>query len=451
MKSVTSSVTKLNDNYGMIQLMNTKPGYKQTILLIDDEKPVLNSLQRLFRYAECDIITADSGEQAKELLQTIEPDVVISDVRMPGMDGVELLSWVAKKFPDTERFLLTGHADMAATVAAINSGRISHYFEKPWDDNYLLKMVNDALMRIDLKKHNTSLNNTIKDQNSQLLNMNKTLEKTVEQRTQEIKRANIKLEIKSLQLAESYNNFVELFVRLIEVRLGKRYTENTSTSALAVNLGKTLGLDEQALQALHYASRLRYIGLLELGDEVLAVPFHSMTDAQKSQFQQHPAIAHSMLSIQPPLSEAANIVLCYKECLNGSGFPHGLMASQIDLSARVLAVASDYTALCSGALFEETYTEDKALDYIVAHKDLIYSAEVVDALVYMVEADAHIRGESRLLSDELTANMVLSCDLLNNNGALLLVKGSVITEQTLEKIHEMEQRLDERLVFHVHT
>lgn len=450
MTSVTSGVTRLSDNFGMIQLMNTKPGYKQTILLVDDEKPILSSLQRLFRTLECEIVTAESGEQAKQLLQTIEPDIVISDVRMPGMDGVELLSWVADKYPDAERFLLTGYADMEATVAAINSGRISHYFEKPWDDDYLLKMIDNALVSIDLKKHNVSLNNTIKDQNAQLLSVNETLEKTIEERMQDIKQANIRLEIKTRQLADSYNNFVELFVRLIEARLGDRYTESVSTSALAVNLGKTLGLEELDLQALHYASRLRYIGLLELDDEILDVPSRSMTELQKKKFQQHPAIAHSILSIQPPLSKAANIVLCYQECLDGSGFPQGLMASDIELSARILGVASDYSALCSGAFYEEPYTEEMALDYIVARKDLTYSADVVDALMYMVEADAHIRGESRLLSDELTHHMILSSDLLNNNGALLLAKGSVITELTLEKIREMERRLGERLVFHVY-
>ncbi len=94
-----------------------------TILCVDDEKNILNSMKRLLRKQPCKLLTADSGADALLLLKEHKVHMIISDMRMPNMSGAELLEQVATNYPDTYRILLTGFADMESTVAAVNKGK----------------------------------------------------------------------------------------------------------------------------------------------------------------------------------------------------------------------------------------------------------------------------------------------------------------------------------------
>ena len=112
-------------------------GGTETVLCVDDEPNILSSLRRSLRPLRCRVVTAEGGAQALELLSRERIDVVISDMRMPVMNGAELLERVHQGWPGVIRILLTGHADMESTVAAINRGRIDRYLNKPWDEQEL--------------------------------------------------------------------------------------------------------------------------------------------------------------------------------------------------------------------------------------------------------------------------------------------------------------------------
>jgi len=102
-----------------------------TLLLVDDEPSILSALRRLFRPQGYRVLTAEGGQAALDLLQGEAVDLVISDMRMPGMDGAQFLERVRRIQPDTARILLTGYADIASTIAAINDGGIDRYIAKP--------------------------------------------------------------------------------------------------------------------------------------------------------------------------------------------------------------------------------------------------------------------------------------------------------------------------------
>ena len=93
---------------------------KLTVLFVDDEKSILSSLRRLFRTSPYKILTANSGAEGLEIFKEKNIDLVISDMRMPQMDGAEFLAEVANKWPDTIRILLTGYSDLESTIAAVN-------------------------------------------------------------------------------------------------------------------------------------------------------------------------------------------------------------------------------------------------------------------------------------------------------------------------------------------
>lgn len=115
------------------------------LLCVDDEPLVLNALMRLFRQ-HYEVGIATSGAQALQLMSTLPFDVVISDQRMPGMNGVELLGRIREQHPRTMRILLTGYADLQATLDAVNRGEVYRYVTKPWDNDQLRLVVQQAMV-----------------------------------------------------------------------------------------------------------------------------------------------------------------------------------------------------------------------------------------------------------------------------------------------------------------
>jgi len=109
-----------------------------TVLAVDDEPNILAALRRLFRATGWRILTAANGEEALALLATEPVNAVLSDMRMPGMDGVQLLEKVRLGWPQVARLLLTGQADLGSTIAAINRGWLHRYITKPWNDEELV-------------------------------------------------------------------------------------------------------------------------------------------------------------------------------------------------------------------------------------------------------------------------------------------------------------------------
>jgi type II secretory ATPase GspE/PulE/Tfp pilus assembly ATPase PilB-like protein/FixJ family two-component response regulator len=127
------------------------------ILFVDDEQNVLKSMRRIFRQESYTIHTADSGEQALAIMDQETIQVVISDHRMPGMTGTDLLREVKKRYPATIRIMLTGYADVDAVMGAVNDGAVYKFITKPWNDDDLRLTVSLALEQYDLIKENNNL------------------------------------------------------------------------------------------------------------------------------------------------------------------------------------------------------------------------------------------------------------------------------------------------------
>ena len=118
-----------------------------TLLFVDDEPSILSALRRLFRPHGYRIFVAESGAAGLAILEQETIDLVISDMRMPEMDGASFLKQVRARWPKVMRILLTGYADINSTVSAINEGEIYRYIAKPWDDNEILSTVREATER----------------------------------------------------------------------------------------------------------------------------------------------------------------------------------------------------------------------------------------------------------------------------------------------------------------
>lgn len=122
-----------------------KPLAGVRVLFVDDEQAILRALQRALSTTHCEVMLAQSGQEGLELLERAPADIIVSDMRMPGMSGEDFLAAVAQHYPDTIRIALTGHAEVASVIAAINLGRIWSYLEKPWDNQQLIIALEQAV------------------------------------------------------------------------------------------------------------------------------------------------------------------------------------------------------------------------------------------------------------------------------------------------------------------
>lgn len=153
---------------------------KYNILLLDDEKNILNSLKRLFRREPYNLILAHTAAEGIEKLAETEAQIIISDYRMPGKNGIEFLKEAKKICPESIRMVLSGYADIDAIIKAVNEGEIYKFLTKPWNDEELKITVKRAIEQYELQKENQSLTRELKA-------LNKSLEAKVSERTMELK------------------------------------------------------------------------------------------------------------------------------------------------------------------------------------------------------------------------------------------------------------------------
>lgn len=118
---------------------------RSTVLLVDDELNVCAALRRVIRPIGCRVLTASNGREALAVLEEHDVDVVITDMRMPVMDGFELLQIVTARFPGVVRVLLTGYADLSVTTRAIREGLTDHFLVKPWEPDEIAARVREAI------------------------------------------------------------------------------------------------------------------------------------------------------------------------------------------------------------------------------------------------------------------------------------------------------------------
>lgn len=138
--------------------------YAHTVLIVDDEVNVLNSLERTLRNEEYAVLTASSATEALDILQTKTVDLIISDLGMPEMNGFELLKTVKGRYPAVARIILTGQSDAPTVVRAINEGEVFRFFTKPWDNEEIKVSIRQTLKHFDFLRAAHKMMCRLKDQ-----------------------------------------------------------------------------------------------------------------------------------------------------------------------------------------------------------------------------------------------------------------------------------------------
>jgi Response regulator containing a CheY-like receiver domain and an HD-GYP domain len=410
-----------------------------TLLLVDDEVNVLKSLMRLLHAHNYRLLMAASGTEALALMAREPVDLVISDMRMPHMDGAELLAKIRQQWPDTMRLLLTGHADMTQTVAAINQGEIYRYIAKPWHDDELLLIVAQALEQQKLKRENARLQQLTAEQNAALREANTTLEQKVAQRTAELSQLVSFLEMTQQELKTSFRTSLQVLANMLDMRFADWVGHSQRVVDVAEQLARMADVGEEEFEAIRNAAQLHDIGKIALPDALVNKPFLSCSRQERSEVMEHPALGQMVLLPIPELNRAGALIRHIHEHYDGTGFPDRLHSDSIPLGARILAIAVDYDELQMGLILPQAITAEHALLYIRENKGQRYDPDLVSLMVRVVDAEQKRIREVALGSSQLKPGMKLSRDLFSASRFLLLTRGRVLDEAIIQHIWHFER------------
>lgn len=425
-----------------------------TLLFVDDEANILSSLKRLFRPFGYRIFTAESGAQGLEIMEREAIDLVVSDMRMPEMNGAQLLEKIRGRWPDAIRILLTGYAEIDATIDAINKGQIYRYISKPWEDNDITLIIKHALQQKMLEREKLRLEELTLKQNEELKDLNTHLEEKVSARTSELKQAMQFLEVAHDKLKEGFLISVRIFSSLIEMRNQGKSGHSKRVAELARTLAKNMGMSATEVQDVFIAGLLLDIGKIGLPDRLIDKPFSSLSPDERTEVSKHPIKGEMALMALEQLHGAAKLIRSHRERFDGAGYPDRLSGLSIPLGARILAITKDYDTALMGTNFVKPLMPAQASLLIQDGKGKRYDLSVAEA--FLLELDKFNTAKNNtselvLRSGKIKPGMTLSRDLITQSGEMLLAKEHVLNAPIIEQIMSFERMDGNLLTIYVHA
>ncbi|HEX4879755.1 MAG TPA: HD domain-containing phosphohydrolase, partial [Limnobacter sp.] len=381
-----------------------------SVLVIDDEVNVLNAIRRTLRGEPYKVECSSDPVQALELAKDLQPNVVLCDMRMPGLNGVQVFSALTRSNPQCAKILLTGYADINSTIAAINEGHIDRYMTKPWNDEDLKHTLRQQIRLGALKTERDQLAQKLAVKVKELSLLNAQLDERVHARTQEIYQTNLFLEQAFTELNEQFLNAVKVFSNLIEMGSPDMAGHHRRVADLARLLALELNLPDIEVRDIYIAGLLHDVGKTGLAEHVFHVSLTVLDSASRQALLKHPVRGQAALLALPELSAASLYIRQHHERMDGQGYPDGLHGEDIARGARVLAVAEDWDELQLGWLSTRKLGLAESLEFIQKGAGKRYDPVVVNVLPAALQKleNCPREDEEILDSNAVVPGMVLS-------------------------------------------
>lgn len=315
-----------------------------SVLCVDDEANILSALRRMLALEGFQVVTAESGALALELMEKDTFHVLLTDLQMPGMNGVQLLEKVREKWPDTMRLLLTGTADINSAVAAINQGEIYRYLTKPWIDAELVGVIKSAIELGELAK------------------------------------------ARQARLRASYVSSIKAFSGLMDLRMPALLAHSRRVADLSKKLAHQAGLDDIAQQEVFIAGLLHDVGKIGLSDRILAIKCYELPLSEVKLYKKHCTMGQMSLTISQELEAVGAIVRSHHEFFDGTGFPDKLSGDSIPIGARIVGLVESYEEMIDGEYTEEATSPAQALRIVANNRGKLYCPVMVDHFLTMMGA-----------------------------------------------------------------
>lgn len=334
------------------------------VLIVDDDEAVRNVLFRALSatYPECS--TAPSAVEALGRIRSGQFELVISDVMMPGMSGVELLRLVKEHDPDIAVMMITGFMDIGTAVDCMQIGAYD-FISKPFDMGAIHRAVERALDRRRLLLENRFYE--------------RELERKVRERTAELNRA-------LRDVDESYRITLEALVTALDAREHETQAHSQRVREYSIALGSRLGLGDGELVHLGRGALLHDVGKIGVPDSILLKPA-PLTESEWVEMRRHPRVGFEILQSIRFLSTAADIVHAHQERWDGHGYPLGLGGTEIALGARIFAIADTLDAITSDRPYRRAATFEVAWEEVRRCSGTQFDPTVVEAFLSSTPED----------------------------------------------------------------
>ncbi|WP_158658102.1 HD domain-containing phosphohydrolase [Agarilytica rhodophyticola] len=425
-----------------------KTNYIPKVLFVDDEKSVLKSLARFGRRRSWEVYTANSGAEGLEVIEEedVDFDVIVSDMRMPGMTGDIFLTKARELSPNTTRILLTGYSDIEAIESAINNAKIYNYITKPWDESDLDEVVNRAISRhTEIRKREAKASVSEK-QNKKLSKLALLLDKQVKERAMEIDQALGLLESANERAEQNFYDSLGIINRVMEWKEGRDSGHANFVGKYGEKVAEKLEFDGGTIKDLKLAAMLHRIGMLCLPDEIRTRSVFNLNPEERELYQQYPVWGEMALSSSPNLSNIAKIVRHHREAVNGTGFPDEIIDQDIPIVSKIIAVIGDFYDAYNGRLEKSISGLEEAKDYISKWVGKRYDTKIANAFWDVLDDfDVHLGKKIATKTRDLKEGMTLDEDIRSGSNALLLARGVVLNETMIKHLEDYERKFNEEL------
>jgi len=352
---------------------------EDTILVVDDEPSVLGLVSEVLTMEGYRVSVADGARRALVCLKSEPVSLLLTDIRMPGEDGLWMLRVVRSQYPGIPVVMMTGLDDTRMAVTCLREGA-ADYLGKPLDLEELTIAVRRALYRRRLQTEN--------------LRYRRDLEGMVLHRTRELRAALHEKE-------EAYGMLLEALAQALDAREQDTHNHSLRVAAYTAAMVREMGVSEEELLHIYRGALLHDVGKIGIPDAILLKP-GSLSEQEWTVMRSHPGIGARILEGVPYLAGAREIVLCHHERWDGRGYPQGLRGEETPLGARIFAVADTFDVMTS----RRPYRDPVGLNAVKEEVDRCsggqFDPEVAQLFLHMLE-------RNRLIPQTVQTEAIPAC------------------------------------------
>lgn len=422
-----------------------------TLLIVDDELEVVKALERLLR-KDFTVQGFTDPEQALAAFCQSPTHIVISDMRMPKMNGAEFLSSIAKHNARSKRVALSGHADIELAQQAINEGNVAFYLSKPWDNEdlkaKLLQLVGQLkqenrrqaiIQKIALDNKQLIASQAEQDNWHELLPIEQLEKEDCSEAYQEIaklKRINHELLMLSANLTAMYSNE--------PVGHSQRIANQARALAQRIGLSQLDGIN------VYLAGLYHRIGVSSLPSEIAKQYFHKLTMQQQLEYASYVQVSAEILRSTSMLAPCAELASQLYERVDGKGWPNQYEKEEIAIGARILRVVIEFDLCINGQYLGQNVSPNEAAQLIKKDSGSVIDGAILTKFVQMLsQPEAHEDFEQVRLVSGLTTGMVLVHDIVDEHQHKLLAKYTELSETHLELLNNFQKSQSQPILAYV--
>jgi putative nucleotidyltransferase with HDIG domain len=352
---------------------------KPHLLIVDDEQVIREVLtERLTGAGYPCAAAANAGEALARLRNGGGYSLVLTDIDMPGQNGIELLQEIRRSLPDIDVVMVTGVVDVDTAIQSIRMGA-SDYLTKPFNLEEVVLIVERTLEKRRLVRENREYQQS--------------LERKVEERTHEVKRKSDEVErlyseLKTAfeQIRATYDTTLEALMEALDTRDTETQGHSRRVSEYTVVVARQMGVNEPELTQMRWGALLHDVGKIGVPDAILRKP-GPLTPAEWVEMRKHPELGRRILANIRFLEGAVPIVYCHQERYDGTGYPRGLKGDQIPLGARIFAVVDTLDAMTMNRPYRKALPYERARQEVIRFSGVQFDPRVVEAFLQIPEED----------------------------------------------------------------